>query len=127
MNCILIANRSEIARRIARTCREMGIAVVAVYTDADRNALHVREAEMAVRVPSYLDADAIIDAALRTDADAIHPGYGFLAENPEFAELCHQRGLEFIGPPADVMRLAGSKIRSREVVIAAGIQVVPEV
>jgi propionyl-CoA carboxylase alpha chain len=127
INRILIANRAEIARRVIRTCREMGIATAAVYTEADSRALHAREADVAVRIPSYLDAGAIIDAALRTGADALHPGYGFLAENPNFAEACQKAGIAFIGPPADVMRLAGSKIRAREVAAAAAIPVVPAV
>ncbi len=127
INRILIANRAEIARRMMRTCREMGIAAVAVYTEADAHALHAREADAAVRVPSYLDIAAVIDAAARTGADAIHPGYGFLAENPQVAEACEKAGIVFIGPPAEVMRLAGSKIRAREVVTAAAIPVVPAV
>src|SRR5580693_9286844 len=127
INRILIANRAEIARRVMRTCRDMGIATVAVFTEADVNALHAREADAAVRVPSYLDATAIVDAARRTGADAIHPGYGFLAENAEFAEACESAGIVFIGPSADVMRLAGSKIRAREVAAAAAIPVVPAI
>jgi propionyl-CoA carboxylase alpha chain len=127
INRILIANRAEIARRVMRTCRQMGIATVALYTRGDACALHAREADMAVRVPSYLDAAATVDAALRTGADALHPGYGFLAENAEFAEACEKAGIVFIGPSAEVMRLAGSKIRAREVVAAAAIPVVPAV
>jgi propionyl-CoA carboxylase alpha chain len=124
---ILIANRAEIARRVMRTCREMGIETVAVYTAADHNALHVREAALAVGVSSYLDVEEIVAAARRTGADAIHPGYGFLAENAAFAEACEQAGVSFIGPPADVIRLAGSKIRAREAVAAAGVHVVPAI
>jgi len=127
INRILIANRAEIARRVMRTCREMGIATVAVFTEADARALHAREADVAVRVPSYLDIAAVIEAARRTGADAIHPGYGFLSENPEFAEACEKAGIVFIGPPPSVMRLAGSKIQARAAVAAAAIPVVPAV
>jgi propionyl-CoA carboxylase alpha chain len=124
---ILIANRAEIARRVMRTCRDMGIATVAVFTEEDACALHAREAAVSVRVPSYLDIAAVVEGARRTGADAIHPGYGFLSENPEFAEACESAGIVFIGPPADVMRLAGSKIHAREVAAAAAIPVVPAV
>ena len=107
---ILIANRGEIACRVIRTAHRMGIACVAVYSDADADAQHVRQADEAVRLgpapvaESYLRADAIIAAAQRTGAEAIHPGYGFLSENAEFAEACAAAGIAFIGPPADAIR-----------------------
>ncbi len=128
---ILIANRGEIAVRIARACREMGISPVAVYSDADRAALHVRVADQAVNIgpppstESYLVIDKIIGAAKKTGAEAIHPGYGFLSENAEFAEAVEQAGLILIGPPASVMKLMGSKTSARQVAQAAGAPVVP--
>jgi len=130
-NKILIANRGEIACRIARTARRMGIRVVAVYSDADRHARHVDMAHESVRIgkapsrDSYLKIDAIIDAALRTGAKAIHPGYGFLSENAEFAERCAANGLIFIGPGAEAIRLMGSKSVAREIMRNAGVPVVP--
>ena len=102
---ILIANRGEIACRVIRTARKMGVATVAVYSDADRNALHVSMADEAVHVgtapprESYLRADRVIEACKATGAEAVHPGYGFLSENAEFARLCAENGLVFIGPP----------------------------
>ncbi len=113
---ILIANRGEIAVRIIATCREMGIRTVAVYSEADRNALHVREADEAFFIgpapaaQSYLQIETIIDVAKRSGAQAIHPGYGFLSENTAFVEACSQAEIVFIGPPASAMRLMGSKI-----------------
>ena len=112
---ILIANRGEIAVRVARTCREMGIATVAVHSDPDANALHVQVADEAVALPgessaeTYLRIDRILEAAQRTGADAIHPGYGFLSENAEFAEAIAEAGLIFIGPSAHAIREMGSK------------------
>src|SRR5438445_6536846 len=106
---ILIANRGEIAVRVARTCREMGIRTVAVYSDADRAALHVRSCDEAVRVgppasrESYLVIENVIAAAKQTGADAVHPGYGFLSENAKFARACKDAGLTFIGPPPEAM------------------------
>jgi acetyl-CoA carboxylase, biotin carboxylase subunit len=117
---ILIANRGEIALRISRACREMGIAFVAVYSDADRAAPHVLEAIEAYRLgpapatESYLRGDLLLDVARRAGADAIHPGYGFLSENAGFAEACEQNGIKFIGPPASAMRALGSKTRARQ-------------
>src|SRR5262249_7487558 len=114
-NKILIANRGEIAVRIMATCREMGIHTVAVYSDADRYARHVREADEsyplgpAPATQSYLNIDALMEVALRSGAQAIHPGYGFLSENATFVEACEQAGILFIGPPASAMRLMGSK------------------
>jgi propionyl-CoA carboxylase alpha chain len=128
---ILIANRGEIAVRIMRTCRAMGIASVAVYSDFDRNALHVRLADQAVPIgaaaakESYLNIEKIIAAAKLTGADAIHPGYGFLAENAEFAAACEESGIVFIGPRADVIRVLGSKQDARRLVQEAGVPVVP--
>ncbi len=128
---LLIANRGEIAVRIARACREMGISPVAVYSDADRASLHVRIADQAIHIgpspsnESYLVIDKIIDAAKKSGADAIHPGYGFLSENAEFAEAVEQSGLVLIGPPASAMKLMGSKTSARQIARAAGAQVVP--
>ncbi len=128
---ILIANRGEIALRIARACRELGIASVAVYSDADRAALHVLEADEAYRlgpapaVESYLRADLILDVAQRAGADAIHPGYGFLSENADFAEACEKTGLRFIGPPSTAMRALGSKTSARQAADEAGMPRTP--
>jgi acetyl-CoA carboxylase biotin carboxylase subunit len=128
---ILIANRGEIAVRVIRACRELGIETVAVYSDADARALHVSLADQAVRLgsaspaESYLSVDAILAAARQTGADAIHPGYGFLSENEEFATACHDNGIVFIGPPAQAIARMGSKIAARELAVAAGAPVVP--
>jgi acetyl-CoA carboxylase biotin carboxylase subunit len=128
---ILIANRGEIAVRILRTCRTMGIDTVAVFSDADERAPHVRLADEAVRIgpppaaQSYLDIARLLDAAARTGADAVHPGYGFLSENADFSAACRDRGLVFIGPGPDVIRLLGSKREARRVAAAAGVPVVP--
>ncbi len=128
---VLIANRGEIALRILRTCREMGIKTVAVYSTADRESLHVRFADEAVCIGpassalSYLNMQHIMAAVEITDADAVHPGYGFLAENAEFAELCNEYGVKFIGPTADMIRSMGDKITAKETMIKAGVPVVP--
>ena len=128
---ILIANRGEIAVRIIRTCRAIGIETVAVYSDADATALHVGLADAAVRLgaappaESYLSIERILAAATQTGADAIHPGYGVLSENPAFASACAAAGIVFIGPPADAIERMGSKIAARGVAAAAGIPVVP--
>src|SRR5712692_4786168 len=120
---ILVSNRGEIAVRILRTCRAMGIETVAVYSDFDRNALHVRMADQAVPIgasaprESYLNIGAILAAARRTDADAIHPGYGFLAENADFAAACEAAGIAFIGPRSDVIRAMGSKSNARSLAV----------
>jgi acetyl-CoA carboxylase, biotin carboxylase subunit len=128
---ILIANRGEIALRIIRTCREMGIKTVAVYSTADRESLHVRFADEAVCIgppasaQSYLSIPRIMAAVEITNADAIHPGYGFLAENAEFADVCKEYGIKFIGPTADQIRKMGDKVTAKETMIKAGVPVVP--
>jgi acetyl-CoA carboxylase biotin carboxylase subunit len=128
---VLVANRGEIAIRVMRTCRELGIATVAVYSEADRSALHTRYADQAVCVgpppsrESYLVGEKIIAAAKETGADAIHPGYGFLSENSGFVRACEQAGLTFIGPPASAMDAMGEKTRARAHMTAAGVPVVP--
>jgi acetyl-CoA carboxylase biotin carboxylase subunit len=128
---ILIANRGEIACRVLRACRERDIATVAVFSEADRDAVFVRRADESVAIgapparESYLRADKIIDAAKATGADAIHPGYGFLSENAEFAEACATAGITFIGPPAAAIRAMGEKTSARRLMAAAGVPVVP--
>lgn len=128
---ILIANRGEIALRVIRTCREMGIQTVAVYSTADAESLHVRFADEAVCIgkpqssDSYLNIPRIMAAAEITNADAIHPGYGFLAENAEFADICNQYNIKFIGPTSEMMRLMGDKITAKETMIKAGVPVIP--
>ncbi len=128
---ILVANRGEIAVRVMRACREMGVRTVAVYSEADRNALHVRYADEAYSIgpapstESYLRIDRILEAAKRSGAEAIHPGYGFLAENPEFARACEKAGMVFIGPPVAAMKLMGSKTASRHALVKTGLPVVP--
>ncbi len=128
---ILIANRGEIAVRILRACRELGIATVAVYSEADREALHVRDADEAVRLggpaasESYLNIERILAAARKTGAQAIHPGYGFLSENPEFAEAVESAGLKFIGPPASAIRAMGDKAESKLRMQKAGLPTIP--
>jgi acetyl-CoA carboxylase biotin carboxylase subunit len=128
---ILIANRGEIALRIIRTCREMGIKTVAVYSTADKDSLHVRFADEAVCIgkaqssESYLNIPHLMAAAEITNADAIHPGYGFLAENAGFAEICAQYNIKFIGPTPDMIRKMGDKITAKETMIAAGVPCIP--
>ena len=128
---ILIANRGEIALRIIRTCREMGIRTVAIYSTADKDSLHVRFADEAVCIgkpqssDSYLNIQRIMAAAEITNADAIHPGYGFLAENANFAEICAKYGIKFIGPTPEMIRSMGDKITAKETMIRAGVPVIP--
>jgi geranyl-CoA carboxylase alpha subunit len=128
---ILIANRGEIALRIMRTARRLGYGVVAVYSDADADALHVREADQAVRIgealpsQSYLKIEAIIAAAKTSGADAVHPGYGFLAENEDFAQACREAGLVFIGPSPEAIKAMGNKAGAKEIMLAAGVPCVP--
>ncbi len=127
---ILIANRGEIAIRVMRTCRELGISTVAIYSEADRAALHVRSADQAFCVgpapsrDSYLAIDRILQAAKQSKADAIHPGYGFLSENPSFVRACERAGLAFIGPPASAMEAMGEKTRARSQMTRAGVPIV---
>ena len=128
---ILIANRGEIAVRVIRACREMGIATVAVYSEADSGALHVREADEAYligRAPardSYLDIAGVIGAAAKSRAQCIHPGYGFLSENPDFADACKKSGVVFVGPTAEAIRAMGHKDTAKRLMSEARIPVVP--
>src|SRR5215469_1587617 len=124
---ILIANRGEIAVRVIRACREMGVASVAVFSEVDRAALHVSKADEAYPIgpaparESYLNIAKILDVARRSGAEAIHPGYGFLSENARFAQACAEAGIKFIGPPASAMELMGSKTRARQAMQKAGV------
>ena len=128
---VLIANRGEIALRIIRACREMGIESVSVYSTADRDSIHTRLSDMSIcigsppPVKSYLNINNLISAAQNTKCDAIHPGYGFLAENPEFVDICEQNELTFIGPPAEAISLAGNKSKAIEVMKKNKIPVIP--
>src|SRR6195952_4867849 len=130
---ILIANRGEIALRIIRTCREMGIKTVAVYSTADKDSLHVKFADEAVcigkpaSIDSYLNVAHIMAAAEITNADAIHPGYGFLAENAKFAKICGDHGIKFIGPTPEMINAMGDKVTAKATMIKAGVPVVPGV
>ena len=128
---VLIANRGEIALRIIRACRELGITTVAVYSEADEDSMHVTMADEAYCIgpassaKSYLHIPAIISAALTSGADAIHPGYGFLSENAHFLDVCKEHKITFIGPSADAIRKMGDKATARETVMSAGVPVVP--
>ena len=128
---ILIANRGEIACRVIKTARAMGIRTVAVYSDADREAMHVRMADEAVHIgaapsaQSYLVIDRIVDAIKQTGADAVHPGYGFLSENRAFAERLEKEGVIFIGPPVGAIEAMGDKITSKKIAAEAGVSTVP--
>jgi propionyl-CoA carboxylase alpha chain len=132
LNRLLVANRGEIARRVFRTCRELGLSTLAVYSDADARSPHVAEADAAVRLPgvtaadTYLRADLLVAAALRAGADAVHPGYGFLAENAAFARAVQDAGLTWIGPPPAAIEAMGSKTRAKALMAAAGVPVLPE-
>ena len=131
ISTLLVANRGEIALRVIRAAQQAGLRTVAVYSDADREAPHVRAADTAVRIgptpasQSYLNIDAIIEAARKTGADAVHPGYGFLSERAPFARAVTDAGLTFVGPTAEVMEQMGRKDIAREVAVAAGVPVVP--
>ena len=128
---LLIANRGEIACRIIATAQRTGIHTIAVFSEADRQARHVRLADEAICIggaeaaASYLNQEAVLEAALNTGADAIHPGYGFLSENPDFAEAVRTAGLIFIGPPADAVRAMGLKDEAKRLMAEAGVPVVP--
>jgi acetyl-CoA carboxylase biotin carboxylase subunit len=128
---VLIANRGEIALRVARACRELGIEVVAVHSTEDRDSAVVRHADQAVQIGpaparrSYLNIPAIVEAALRTGAEAIHPGYGFLSEDPDFAEVCHDNGIVLVGPPPEVMARLGDKNVARTLMVGAGLPMLP--
>ena len=128
---ILIANRGEIAVRIIRACREMGIRTVAIYSEADKNALHKTLADEAICIgpaqsaKSYLNIKAIIETACLTGADSIHPGFGFLSENANFAKICKEIGIKFIGPSSELIELLGNKSQAKETMKKAGVPVVP--
>ncbi|MPZ96407.1 MAG: acetyl/propionyl-CoA carboxylase subunit alpha, partial [Propionibacteriales bacterium] len=129
---VLVANRGEIARRVFRTCRELGIETVAVFSDADAEAPFVREADAAVRLPgnaaadTYLRGDLVVTAARQAGADAIHPGYGFLSERADFAALVEESGIRWIGPPAEAIASMGSKVDAKKLMADAGVPVLEQ-
>ena len=131
MNKILIANRGEIAVRIIRACKEMNIKTVAVYSEADKDSMHTRLADEAICIgpanssKSYLNYKNIIEAAYITGSDSIHPGFGFLSENSQFAKICEESNIKFIGPSYDVIKLMGNKSNAKEMMEKAGVPVVP--
>ncbi|NUP61834.1 MAG: acetyl/propionyl-CoA carboxylase subunit alpha, partial [Nonomuraea sp.] len=128
---LLVANRGEIARRVFRTCRALGVSTVAVFSDADADAPHAREADLAVRLPgahpaeTYLDVDRIIEACRASGADAVHPGYGFLSESAGFARAVLDAGLVWVGPPPEAIAAMGSKIEAKRLMAEAGVPVLP--
>jgi propionyl-CoA carboxylase alpha chain len=128
---LLVANRGEIARRVIATCRAVGVETVAVYSDADAGAPHAAEADYAVHLPgsaptaTYLRGDLLIEAARRAGADAVHPGYGFLSENAEFAQAVLDAGLIWVGPPPKAIAVMGSKVEAKQVVADAGVPTLP--
>src|SRR5207253_7124079 len=130
-NKVLVANRGEIAIRVMRACRELGIATVAVYSDADRSSIHVRYADEAFHIggaaatESYLQLDRIVKVAHDCGAEAIHPGYGFLSEKATFPDACEAAGIKFIGPPGSAMRVLGSKLAARKLAVENGVPVTP--
>ena len=128
---VLIANRGEIALRILHTCKALGIQTVAVYSDEDKNSLHVKHATESYHIgegapsKSYLNQEKIIEAAIKSGADSVHPGYGFLSENSVFAKLCEKNKIKFIGPPSKSIELCGDKMRCKAVMLDAGVPTVP--
>src|SRR5580765_3616778 len=126
MDRLLVANRGEIALRVFRTCRDLGIGTVAVVAPDDSGSLHARSADETVEISSYLEPAEHIRAARETGADAIHPGYGFLSENGDFAEAVAAAGLAWVGPPADALRRGGDKVEAKRIAAEAGVSTVPE-